>query len=518
MTLNPTPEQANILARLEADPANLLITARAGTGKTSTLVMVAKALPRDAFHLALAFNKRMADELTQRLPSNVKASTLNALGHQALALGLSRHLVVDFKKTSNLVKELHPELSFEAKLRLERVVNAAKSLGLCPLADQNEVAQNEVAGVPEQPSALPSALVFTADGWPRNHAELLHITDPSDWADVMTLAQEDDLDTPTELAPGVAFTPTQVMTNRVLLASLEALSRGKIDFADQLWVPTIFGFAFPRTHTLMVDEAQDLSLLNHAMLALIPHRRLIAVGDPMQAIYAFRGAAEDSMSLLQARFSMAEARLTLSFRCPSVIVANARRWVPDFQAASQGGLIQTLDELELGDLPSASTVLCRNNAPLIKVATAALRGGRRVTVLGRDLEKTLKKTLKEILAAKRGSITARAKTWLTAKLEPKPGVKLTSGRRAFLQDQHDTVIALATSASTEDGTELEAYISRLFSDETAPLVFSTGHKAKGMEWPTVIHLQPELVLEEPNIAYVIETRSSNTLLRVGRIV
>lgn len=511
----PTAEQAAILARLETSPANLLITARAGTGKTSTLVMVAQALPRGAFHLALAFNKRMADELTQRLPGNVKASTLNALGHQALALGLQRHLTVDFKKTSNLVKELHPELSFEARLRLERVVNAAKSLGLCPLqAAQNKVAQNEVA---EAPDKLPPALVFTPDGWPKAHAELLHITDPSDWADVMTLAQEDDLDTPTELAPGVAFTPTQVMTNRVLLASLEALTRGKIDFADQLWVPTLFGFAFPRTHTLMVDEAQDLSLLNHAMLALIPHRRLIAVGDPMQAIYAFRGAAEDSMSLLQSRFNMDEARLTLSFRCPSVIVENARRWVSDFKAAQVGGRIQTLDELELGDLPEASTVLCRNNAPLIKVATAALRRGRRVTVLGRDLEKTLKKTLKEILATKRGSISARAKAWLTAKLEPKSGVKLTSGRRAFLQDQHDTVLALAASASTEDGAELETYISRLFSDETAPLVFSTGHKAKGMEWPLVIHLQPELVFEEPNIAYVIETRSSNTLLRVGRI-
>jgi DNA helicase-2/ATP-dependent DNA helicase PcrA len=93
--------------------------------------------------------------------------------------------------------------------------------------------------------------------------------------------------------------------------------KGDCDFNDQVLMPTIFHGAFPRYPLILGDEAQDLSALNHATLRkLVGKRRLIAVGDPCQAIYGFRGAHEESMSLLREEFDMRELPLTISFRCP----------------------------------------------------------------------------------------------------------------------------------------------------------------------------------------------------------
>jgi len=500
--MKPTSEQDLILTKVRETTSNLIITARAGTGKTSTLVLIAGELPKDRFHLALAFNKRMAEELTRKLPGNVKASTLNALGHQTLTLALGKRLTINTKKTEEIIGELFPGVDFKQRLRLRAITNAAKALGLCP---------------GQGPEAAYGPLTFTEDGWPANHARLLHIFSLEDWEDTLTLANEEDEEI--EEVAQRRMSPLQVMVNQILLRSIEqAAAKGLIDFADQLWLPTLFGLSFTPTSTLMVDEVQDLSLLNHEMLRLIPAKRVIAVGDPMQAIYAFRGAADDSMGLLAETFKMEGCKLTLSFRCPESIVANALQWVSDFRSARPGGSVTDEEITNIGDLPATATILCRNNAPLIGAATRCLRHGRRVTILGRDLEKTLKKTLKEIQAQSGRSISAKTSAWLKLKLTRKEGQPpIPKGRAAFFQDQHDTILALAGNLASDDPKVLEDYIIRLFSDESAPLLFSTGHKAKGMEWPLVYHLQPELTSNEPNIAYVIETRSSDRLIRTSTL-
>ena len=67
--------------------------------------------------------------------------------------------------------------------------------------------------------------------------------------------------------------------------SVNRALQAAIDFDDQIYMPTIFPCTFDRYPLVMVDEAQDLSLLNHAMLRKITKRsRLVAVGDPCQAI------------------------------------------------------------------------------------------------------------------------------------------------------------------------------------------------------------------------------------------
>ena len=84
----------------------------------------------------------------------------------------------------------------------------------------------------------------------------------------------------------------------VILQSIKLAYDGKIDFDDQIYMPSLFGGTFPKFPLVLVDEAQDLSLLNHAFLQKLVTKRIIAVGDRNQSIYLFqRRGAEQHGSL-----------------------------------------------------------------------------------------------------------------------------------------------------------------------------------------------------------------------------
>lgn len=61
-----------------------------------------------------------------------------------------------------------------------------------------------------------------------------------------------------------------------------------------------------------------------------------------------------------------------------------------------------------------------------------------------------------------------------------------------------------------------SYADHLFK-QTGTLQLLTGHKAKGLEWPTVYHLDPFLIGEteqELNLRYVIQTRAMETYYEI----
>jgi F-box protein 18 (helicase) len=87
--MTPTPEQAAIIEAARDTKENLLINALAGAAKTSTLVMIAQALPVGPI-LSLAFNKRIAEEMKKRLPGHVDCRTLNAIGHRVWAAAVGK--------------------------------------------------------------------------------------------------------------------------------------------------------------------------------------------------------------------------------------------------------------------------------------------------------------------------------------------------------------------------------------------------------------------------------------------
>lgn len=464
----PTPEQAAIVLAASESDRNLLVSALAGAAKTSTLELIAQALP-DTEILALAFNKKMALEMQSRMPHNVKAMTLNSLGHRTWSDATGRRLKINASKTYEIVNEL-------VRSR--------------PAAEQSEL-------------------------W-ENFAELIRIIDfgkacgyiPSGHFDQAKRLMNND-----EFFSHLEQRLSPVEEELIIEASLVSLNmamKGDCDYNDQILMPTIFHGAFPRYPLVLVDEAQDLSSLNHAMLRKLAKRRLICVGDPCQAIYGFRGAHEESMSLLRETFDMQELSLTISFRCPQEIVKHVRwrapqmRW-PDW---AKPGSVRTLPAWTSATLPDDAVIICRNNAPLFAVAIKLLKTGRSCELHGRDVVASITKVMRKFGGhdLPQHTVLEKIETWLAVEMEKnKPRAH---GR---LKDRAECMKVFALEGANLG--EALAYAQHL-SQLRSPLKLMTGHSSKGLEFDHVYFLDQHLIgreEQEPNLRYVITTRARETL-------
>lgn len=468
---SPTPEQEAILLAATTTTDNLLISALAGAAKTTTLVMIAEALAPTAM-LCLAFNKRIATEMQERLPSTCAASTLNSLGHRAWGQTIGRRLTLDDRKCFRLLKEAFERLSPD---------------------DRSEVADSFV-------DILRAIEGGKMGGWVPD--DQFHTAKP-------LLTDDEFIDSWEIELSDLEFE----LVRSVTIASLREAFKGVVDFADQLLMPTIFPCSFPSYPIVLVDEAQDLSLLNHAMLKkIVGKRRLIAVGDECQSIYGFRGAHENSMTLLREFFSMKELTLSTSFRCPIAVVEAARWRAPHMQWPSWAtqGLVTTSVSWTAESLAPDAVILCRNNAPLFKMAIALLQRHRYPQLVGNDVGKSLITTMKKFGSGtmKRDAVLAAIDSW-----EAKKAAK--ARRKASVHDQAACMRVFATEGSTL--AEILAYAEALLA-RGGPVKLMTIHKSKGLEFDHVYLLDDFLIKDDQqdqNLKYVAQTRAKSTLTYIS---
>lgn len=463
---SPTPEQLSIVEAATTTTDNLLISALAGAAKTSTLVLIAEALP-DTRILCLAFNKKIALEMTDRLPSNCTAMTLNSLGHRVWGDVLQRRITIESNKIGDLLKaELETLSSDEKSAAWEAFTDLVKAIGF-----------GKQCG-------------YIPNNYGRNAKPLL--SDEEFFAHYDERLEQWEVD----------------LIRTVSWKSLDLAWKGILDYDDQILMPTLFPAPFPRYPLILVDEAQDLSALNHATLKKLVIRRLIAVGDPYQAIYGFRGAHEESMALLSDNFKMTELSLTTSFRCPIKVVEHARFRAPRMQYPTWAieGLVSRLDIWSPSDLPESAAVICRNNAPLFSLAIKLLQNGRYGELLGNDIGKGLLKVMKKFGDGKlpKAALLEAISSWETLKLAkaktPGPIRDRAECMRIFANQGKNLGDALA-------------YAEHIFQS-SGPIKLMTGHKSKGLEFAHVYILDRDLLGDEGqerNLRYVMITRAKETL-------
>lgn len=495
----PTAEQDEIVEAACTTEDNILINALAGAAKTTTLELICKALPVQPI-LSLAFNKRIAVEMTKRLPGHVACHTLNAIGHRVWMQSIPRRLVVDTKKSYNILKGIVDALpraekkeAYDAFSGLLKCISAAKLAGYIP------------AG-----TSIGKPLIDADEFWQENVSF-------GGWI------EQDDTDI--DLARNIV--------DKALKESISQSYNGLIDFDDQIYMSTLFGGTFPKYGLVLVDEAQDLSALNHAMLEKLVIRRLIAVGDPYQSIYAFRGAMTTSMASLQARFNMRPMGLSISFRCPRAIVERARFRAPHMlypDWAKEG----RVDDRRFGPedseghtghvhwqaelIPDGAAVICRNNAPLFRLAFALIRAGRGVSIVGSDIGPSLVKALKKLgpETLNEEQTYAAIDAWEKEKLAKAKG-------KATVKDKAECLRVFVSVGKSLAGAI--AYAESIFRSQ-GPIQLLSGHKSKGLEWDHVFHLDPgripspycvsdEELDQEHNVRYVIETRAKESLTLVN---
>lgn len=536
----PTPEQEACRLAAKDHPGSIMVNAYAGCSKTTTLELMGKEIKVPA--LGLAFNKTTAMELTPRFAGNWKIQTMNSLGFGAWMRAnpqVGKFQSPDGRKLGKLVtqiaKDRDMDLTSDHWDFAHRLVTQAMLAGIVP-------------GDEGQPLVADSAVVW------------------NQLADLLLMDEED-------------FGYLYELCREVLKESIKLARAGITSFDDQIYCSALLGGKFPQYPFVAVDEAQDLSSLNHRMLqlALRADGRLTVVGDPKQAIYGFRGAHADSMEEIAGlRPSSSWKRLPLAttFRCPKAIVARQQRHAPGFRAwegCAEGRVLRfpelpafqgeggdadgAMDAVQRplhaltpavaswgwGDIidalphPTASAaILCRNNGPLLSLAFKLLREGVGVMMLGRDIGKGLV-VLSRKISPEGGTPTDVVAGQITEWLETETSKAMVNDAQekiAGLNDRAECLRAVLQSAGVSDASGLRRALEVLFDRTSGLVTLSSIHRAKGREWDLVGHLDPwrlpskyarqaadagdrRQLQQEWNLQYVAETRTKHTLVELN---
>lgn len=439
----PTPEQqAAIEAFATGD--DLVIQAGAGTGKTSTLRMLAESAPRRR-GLYVAFNRAIANDAKASFPRNVQAATAHSLAFRAVG-----HQYRDRLDGPRVPARL-----------------AAQYLGIIgPMqlgSDVPILAPQQTARI-----AMGTVARFARSADPEPHAG--HIPPVTKF------------DTP---AQRHALAAEILPLARKAWADVTA-TRGRLKFTHDHYLK-IWQLSRPilPCEFVLFDEAQDADPVVASIIGNQPNAQRIVVGDSAQAIYEWRGA-------INAMEKFPGKRLTLSksFRFGPAVAAEANRWLDQLDAPLRLTGHDPIPSRIVDQLGEPDAILCRSNAGAMTQVMTQLARGRRVALVGGG--KDIRDLAAAAIALKAGAPCDHPelfafRTWG----EVQDYVAMDEGGsdlRAMVKliDDYgpDSLIA-AIDRLVDEPTDRGGKPMALTS--SAPdVVVSTAHKAKGREWPAVL--------------------------------
>lgn len=516
----------SLASRLKTVPQtlapHLIIEARAGTGKTTTLIeglKLLKGLPtsiqpspqqdaiwsqlllsKDAQSICfVAFNKSIATELQQRVSAGVDAMTMHSMGLKAVTAAFGR-VDINSYRVSDIISELLQRDIRELRKQSPTLIKATEDLvGLCKM--------NLLNGSEQELDSICSTYDIDING---SRSQIY------------------------DLVP------------QVIERCRDVKRDNKIDFNDMIWLPVVLNLSVTRYDLLLIDEFQDTSKCQQALAKKVG-KRLILVGDPKQAIYGFAGADSQSMNRMELDLNIGCPRdefgvvtnehkcvklpLTVTRRCGKSIVKEANKLVADFSAhesncvglVSQSTVTTYADKVQDDDM-----IVCRCNAPLISQCFKFLKAGRKATIQGRDVGTGLISTINKLKAVDVPELLFKLSDWLHSEQQKENAKRNPSeSRLIMLQDRYDCLVCFTDNSKTVD--EVKAKIESVFTDDRngKGILLSSGHKSKGLERKRVFILQlkgascphpmaktPMAKEQESNLLYVMITRTIEELTYV----
>lgn len=361
----PTPEQQDIIdATMQGE--NVSVKAFAGTGKTSTQILIAEAvkLARPGSYLTyFAYNRSMADEAKTRFPGNTAVSTAHAMASRSKINGKSvRDTYADRVVTGSRMRDLRNRIADDLKSEVDAVRNYFPG---------------EFTAVTAVLQTLQNFLQSDARAVLQKHASMEHALYVKDMQSV---------------------------------AAAHQFNQAAAEAAQQVWNRMMTDKTFPVTHDVylkawemdghfagrglvLFDEAQDA---NPVMISVLKKMhaagsQIVLVGDPHQAIYGWRGAVD----AMKAFPEFTQLSLTESWRFGQNIADKAQMFLStagetqilkgrnpnkgtflDTPAGVRPAGAKTPDEI----LPDA--VLCRTNVGVILDTLEAIKNGQRPYIVG----------------------------------------------------------------------------------------------------------------------------------------
>lgn len=486
-----TAQQEAIWEHILKSDRHLLIDARAGSGKTFTIVQAALRVAAMMRICVLAFNRHIVRELNGRLRQAGRygrAQTLNGFGYAA-------------------VKAAYPNVQLMQD-KLPTIVR------------RYAPGDRDLAGAVVRLVQLSKNNLF----------------DGRDESILVDIALRHNIRLP-ELREEEVF-------RLVPLVLQDCLTHDSaVDFDDQIFWPIRRNLAVEQFDLVMVDEAQDLNPAQQELILRAAGKgRVVVVGDRHQSCYGFRGADPDAIPSLYERLRETDRGcdilpLTATRRCPKAHVRLVQGIVPDLEAlpeAPEGEIREMEKDKAIALMKLKDLVICRVNRFLVPVAYALTRRGVKAVISGKDFGQGLLQLIESLRGSDIHDLLSRLQ-----KYYDKERTKLLAlGDRGsalieLLDDQVGCIEALCDGI--EDIAALRNRIDRIFADyedDGTPrdfVLLGTIHRTKGLEAPNVFVLAPELIphprakqdwerVQEANLAYIAGTRSKFGDRDSGRLI
>lgn len=507
MKYAPSNYQTDAFCAVDSTRSNIVIAAVAGSGKTTTIIQLLDIIPASEKVLFLAFNKEIQKELHKRVTekgfTNVQVLTCHAFGFKQLTQEYGKKIRdIDANKYIKM---------------LRRVVNYALTgdstiyeYGFTPaqlaFAKANFVIPEDIQGRDEYMNRVAKL------------CGLARLSLTTDVKELEQLGYKHDVD----------------LTNGEAAMALALAEIGKnyvryIDYTDMIYLPLALRLRVNQYDTVIVDECQDLNnSQRELMLKACTGGRFIAVGDKAQAIYAFAGADSESFDKLVSTPNTIELPLSLCYRCGSDIIEMAKNIMPTIEAHSSTGKGNVNNDAKLADIQSGDLVLCRNNAPLVKLCMKYLQTGVKAVIKGQDIGKSIIKLVENTGKSSTADVLTALddeKQLMLQHIAKKQNCSIEEAQdnQAYTNfaDKCNVVAFIGENCNTAD--DITACLERLFSDDnTTGIQLSSIHRAKGLEANNVFIIHRELmpspkakqdwqIVQENNLMYVAYTRAKKVL-------
>lgn len=260
MKLTPTKQQTSIIKAARVD-AKLKIVAGAGAAKSSTLSMIASDLKVPCLYLA--YNKAMAVEAHAKFPSNVECRSTHSLAYKYEGVAIAHKLSRPYGAYVNVAGS---------------PTEIAKYYKIKPI-------------LVEEDTFISS--VFIAAIVKDTVAKFEH----SDHRSISKLCIPFHINGDIEKRYGKKF--VKLVSNTVLIVA-KKLWDDRIDVKSKVLAThdtylkmfELSGTTLSQYDMVFLDESQDANDCTISILAtkFSPDTRIVAVGDPFQQIYQFRGS------------------------------------------------------------------------------------------------------------------------------------------------------------------------------------------------------------------------------------
>lgn len=455
----------------------IMVEACAGSGKTSTLDMMAQATP--VASLYLGFNKVTASEASEKFPKHVTCKTTHSVAYGAFGtlirdkLSRPKGRYVNVAGTGSEIGKFYKLPTIELT---EKVVLSAAYLGL--------LAKKSVALFEQS-----ADLTLTKRHLPRG--------------DLFELAEKSQVSL--EFTESVILKAAQSLwkdrnnVNSPVLATHDTYLK-----MYQLSKPVLAGYK-----VLFVDEFQDTTpCVLDIVLNQTQHMQVIMVGDARQAIYGWRGAV-NAMKMVKCE----SRKLTKSFRYGQAIADIASIVLEGAMKIEGNASIASVVGFECVDRTQPYTRLFRTNSALLTSAVSEIGKGTEVSI---EVDvKDFVKLMQSALALEAGD----AKNVKHDKMLP-----FTDWADMVLESKNDPELGRIAKI-VKDGKALQwiSVLSNHVNSSKPAVTFTTAHKSKGREFSQVAieddfkscyNADGEwtgLSEDEQNLLYVAVTRAINRL-------